>query len=230
MSVAAERAWGEPPTRVELKVPHHCQLSEHWGLGPEEIRRICAPVCLKTVLDYKIPETGEAGLPLADIIGRILSNGGRSENGWHHAAEVAALRSYGLNAWRRDWAVTDLQAELSRRRERYAPAQRSAVEDQRQTELFFPTPLEKARASFVASLLEGNPVIASVAPGFSENRGPHQVVIHGYEENSGSLHLLLTDPVIEDRAHQEALVSWEYFAAFFNQRAIFVDDRQREEL
>lgn len=226
MSVAAESGYPFGPLRVDLKVPHYWQLSERWGLHGEEARRICALMCLKTVLDFKSPALGDTGLPLESIIERTTANGGRTEHGWRHTAEVETLRDFGLNAWRRDWNLSGLRTEISMRREGYDVPQVEAVRSQQRVEAALAAPWEKARASIVDSLFRGDPVIASVSPGFSENGGPHQIVIHGCEEAAAGIDLLVTDPVIENTSHQEKVVSWDYFAQFFKQRAIFVSDAE----
>lgn len=225
MSVTAESGFGDSPRRIDLRVPHHWQLSEYSGVRAEEARRICAPVCLKTVLDFKFFPSGESAFSLSDVIERTVANGGRSENGWLHNAEVATLRGFGLNAWRRDWQMSRLRSALAYQREDYDRAQISAASVQQNAEAAMASTLAKSQHSIEASLSEGNPVIASVAPGFSQNKAAHQIVIHGYEEGLNGASLLITDPIIEDKAHQERLIEWDYFAHFFHQRAIFVSDK-----
>jgi hypothetical protein len=224
MSLPEEAIHYYPYRRANLPVPHYWQLSESFGLNEYDARRVCALVCLKTVLDYKLPSNPESGIPLEDIITRASAHGGRTENGWLHAAEVATLNDYGLNAWRRDWSQSYMQAVFAQRREGYAQAQVDALQAQQLAESPRISPLDKAILSITNSIDEGNPVIASVRPGFSENGGPHQIVIHGYEESPDGLDMLITDPIIQDRAHQEQFVDSRYFSEFFQLRSIFVTD------
>jgi|SRR5665213_2215352 len=207
--------------KMVLEVPHHWQKSEHWGLDAEEARRICALICLKIVLDYKNAVASDTGHSLDDIKAATLAHGGKTENGWLHAAEVKTLRAQGLNAWRRDWNLP-AEAEATPLIDGYEPEQVQVFEAQKTAEAAILAPDERAKQSIIDSITQDCPVIASVAPGFSENGGPHQVVIHGYDNDSGELNLFITDPVIEDKAHQELHVSWQRFLEYFKYRAIFV--------
>jgi hypothetical protein len=205
-------------------VRHNWQLSKDFGLSEFEARRVCALVCLKAVLDYKVPTNAE-GFPLGDIIMRTSAHGGKTEDGWLHRAEVATLKDYGLNAWRRDWRQSSYFETLSdATKEGYDQVQLNAVAAQVLMEPKNLPSHNKAISSIIDSIDARNPVIASVKPGFSQNDGPHQIIIHGYETSPSGIDMLVTDPIIEDAAHQEQLVSEQYFAYYFRQRAIFVND------
>ncbi len=224
MSTPAENFLDFNHRRVELPITHYWQLSEDWGIHEAERRRVCAPLCLKMVLDYKLKGESIPEIPLTEIINRTLMNGGRTKDGWLHAAEVATLKDYGLNAWRRDWTKGNFMELLAKRKERYDDTQMRAIQNQQLAETYVSGRDQKVMESILTALDSGNPVIASVLPGFSDNTQSHQVVISGYIESQAGTQLQINDPIIKNSDQQQVQVDWNYFSSYFHDRAIFVHD------
>lgn len=211
------------PRDIYLDVPHYSQLDSESGITSDEARKICALVCMRTILEFKMPEYGPDKFSVPRLQALAMDVGGKTSEGWKHSAQVETMKGFGFTAWRRNWVAPTQDVDWLVHNENYEPAQVAAISAQLEQENALESMPAKVRASVVQSLERGNPVIASVGPGFSDNKANHQVVIHGYNSADWQENLLITDPIAVDAAHQTELVPLGRFMDFFQYRAIFIN-------
>lgn len=205
-------------SEIHLDVAHVWQLDPDHPIQPNERRNMCAPAAANMVLDFLHNRLGQDSFQLAEIAERMQQYGGRvQELGWKHSAQVSALKSYGLTAWRRNWLAPSQDPQYFIDHEDYDKNQVGAFLTQLHSEEQGQDSVQdKAHYCIVSSLSRGIPVIVSVKAGFSENEIGHMVVVSGFSRS----HVDIVDPILS--AGQQQPVTWEYFWQYFKLQAIFV--------
>ncbi|NLG35172.1 MAG: hypothetical protein GX548_07450 [Lentisphaerae bacterium] len=188
---------------------------------PESERRTCCAVATTLMmLNHFLPAQGVPRSFLHVRNGLLRAGGKNSQGHWQHSAQVAFFATFGLVAWRRNWAAPSQNPQWLADHEGYSPAQLAALRDQTASE----SPLSAAERPWSClrrSLASIGPVIASVMPGFTTNRQNHQIVLLGFRSDGPSTVLAFLDPLAHPRLHPFES-DLPRFLAHFNRRAIFV--------
>lgn len=218
------------PIDIYLDVNHVWQLDPEHDIAEEERRTICAIACMKMLIDYVLPE--KADISLHRIFQDMQSAGAQNSNmHWKHADQVNYFKQLGLIAWRRNWLAPNPDPKWFADNEAYNNQQLIAVSQQMIDELHTGGYTKQALHSIRESLDNDVPVIVSVAPGFSENKQDHQIVINGYGNDGKTEWVYYVDPILSPDKHQDRQkVSLEYFLKHFNNRAIFVKQPEPSEI
>lgn len=183
-----------------LDIPFFSQLNSD---VPVDVQRIsCALASTKMVLEYK-----GANIPFKDLLKEAQIIGGKVQAGWSHETVVRIMRNHGVLAYSQEFfgQTINLENEV-----------RSASE-------FSPQFKIKGLTKIEESVLNQNPVLVSVSPGFSKdevlrktlNIETHVVVVSGFENDIISIH----DPIFDKATN----VSKEHFVKYWRGLAIFVE-------
>ncbi len=170
---------------------------------PEEIQRsVCAIACVKMLCDWK-----SLNISFSDFYKEAQVIGGREVSGWNHETIVRLLRNHGILAYRQEFFGHTINLET---------LETSHAKHSQDFEI---KGLEKIKEE----IKKGNPVIASVFAGFSQDKEKnrsinmvnHIILITGYDDKFFFVH----DPIFSI----QTIVTQEHFMNFWRRLAIFVE-------
>jgi hypothetical protein len=209
------------------RVPHHAfehysQLDPQWGFETGTERKMCGLTCVKAVIDYYGEQTGVRAPSMPSLLETMARKQDSVIQGMNHAVEVDMLKAQGLIAWRRNWDAPSSDVQWLVAHEGYSPEQETAVKIQQDSEQAYATLEERQQASLFKAIESGNPVIASVKPGFGKNHADHQVVLVGVDRNDTGDTFTIMDPEHAPGSNLNT-ETVERFFIYFNNRAIFME-------
>jgi hypothetical protein len=203
--------------------PDYSQLDSKWGFESGLERTMCGIVCTKALLDYYSRKKKKPAVAMSSLIETLNESKSRVSNGIKHSVEVDVLSSQGLIAWRRNWNAPSNDVQWLIDNEQYTQQQVDKISYQQQAEHTMPSKETQELYSIAVSLQNDNPVIASVRAGFGGNKGDHQIVIIGSEEENGATYYKVMDPERPAGTTIHA-VPVDHFFEYFNNRAIFATE------
>jgi hypothetical protein len=175
--------------------PDYSQLDNKWGFESGLERTMCGIVCTKALLDYYSWKKKKPAVAMSSLIETLNESKSRVSNGIKHSVEVDVLSSQQVDK----------------------------ISYQQQAEHTMPSKETQELYSIAVSLQNDNPVIASVRAGFGGNKGDHQIVIIGSEEENGATYYKVMDPERPTGTTIHA-VPVDHFFEYFNNRAIFATE------
>ncbi len=160
----------DPAYDLHLDVPYYRQNDPNGVLSKFWQERSCGVLALKMVIDYWRLKDELAPVDLQELFDRAIANDGVDANGnWLHSALVKTASDYDLLSWRRMWRLSsDQRRGAAASGVAGAALLRNEIQQQRE-----------ALPTLVEALVQGSPVIISVAKNFDEVAKPHLVVLTG---------------------------------------------------
>ena len=200
--------------------PDYSQLDSKWGFEPGLERTMCGIVCTKALLDYYDQKKKRTMTAMGSLLETMNESNSHVSNGIKHSFEVDILSARGLIAWRRNWNAPSTDVQWLIDNEQYTRQQVDKISAQQSAEQSMPSQETRELYSIAVSIQNDNPVIASVRAGFGGNKGDHQIVIIGSEEENGAAYYTVMDPErpVGTTIHS---VPVDHFFEYFNNRAIF---------
>jgi hypothetical protein len=213
----------DPAYDLHLDVPYYRQNDPGEGLTEFWQQRSCGVLALRMVIDYWRLKAGLEPVSLVGLFDQAMANDGVDANGnWMHSALVKTARDYDLLSWRRMWSLSSDQR-------RGAAASgvdgdslvRNEIQQRRE-----------ALPTLVEALVQGKPVIISVAKNFDSIDKPHLVVLTGVRRRTklGAFEgIFYNDPYAPTHSDaKDRYVTISKFNEKWNYLAIFVEPLDKQ--
>lgn len=211
----------DPSLDLHLDVPYYRQNDPNGGLSEFWQARSCGVLALKMVIDYWRLKNDQPPVELLELFDKAMANDGVDKDGnWMHSSLVKTAQDYDLLSWRRMWSLSSDQR-------RGAAASgvdgdsliRNEIQQRRE-----------ALPTLVEALVQGKPVIISVAKNFDSVDKPHLVVLTGVRrrEKLGAFEgIFYNDPYAPTASDaKDRYVSISKFNEKWNYLAVFVEPKE----
>ena len=208
----------DPSRDLHIDVPYYRQDDPNGGLSEFWQARSCGVLALKMMLDYWRTKEGLEPIAVTELFDNAMAHGGvDANNNWLHGALTKTAADYGFLSWRRMWSLS-------------ADQRRGAAASGVQGDALVRNEIQQRREalpSLVEALVQGKPVIISVAKNFDEVEKPHLVVLTGVRRRTmlGAFEgIFYNDPYSATASNaKDRYVSISKFNEKWNYLAIFVE-------